>query len=243
MLRHFRALRSAAWALPLLLVGLLAFAGCSAPGGIGAKPTATPYAATILQRAQSAQYNDAKFTMNMTTTTAGTSLTFTGDGKITKSPDRIEITMSTSISGQSITFDIIGDTASNTGYFKLSGITLPGVNSSTWYKSSGGSSAASALSPISASTFSQLSQLSNAKLLGTEQLGGTSVWHLQGTSTVSGTATTVDMYVRQDNYRPQRIVAQSTGTTPLNMTINFTGYNTGLTIPLPPASQVQTLPS
>jgi hypothetical protein len=48
------------------------------------------------------------------------------------------------------------------------------------------------------------------------------------------------MYVTQDgNYYPKKVVVTSTGSAAGTFTLDFTSFNTGITISLPPADQVQ----
>jgi hypothetical protein len=81
--------------------------------------------------------------------------------------------------------------------------------------------------------------LQNAKLVGAETLNGVNVWHLTGTGNSGGSNVAYDLYVRQDNYYPVKLVGKSSGTDQGTLTIDFTGVNTGATISLPPADQVQ----
>lgn len=226
------------WAgVPLLLGALaaLALTGCGINSLGGAKATATPNAQTILQRAQAVQINDLSFTMNLDSTFAGTAATGNGNGTFTKNPQRVQLSLALNSNGTSFTLQEIADVASSTSYTKISGLDLPGFNGDKWIKSSLGGSA----SLFDPSQLTNYSQLTNAKLAGAETLNGVKVWHLTGTSSSSGSTGTYDVYVRQDNYYPVKSVVKTTGADQGTITIDYTGVNTGATIALPPASEVQ----
>jgi hypothetical protein len=111
------------------------------------------------------------------------------------------------------------------------------------------------------------SKLKNAKLIGSETINNVPVWHVQanedldqtlsslgggatgptGSTAGSGSTMTakVDYYFRQDNYRPVKVVIASNdslstlGSMTMNGEMDFTSFNTGISIALPPASEVQ----
>jgi hypothetical protein len=195
--------------------------------------------------------------------------TMTASGKETLNPRRAQMDMTMNMtglttSGQVFTMSTIVDYASATGYIKMSGLTfLPGASADKWYSMSYAS-----LGNLGADTsmYMDYSKLKNATLVGSETLNGVAVWHLRakedvnqslsglgGTSTNSsasnsiGLNATADYYFRQDNYRPVKVVIAGTdslpglGTMTLNTEMNFTSYNTGISITLPPPSEVQPL--
>ena len=226
------------WAgVPLLLGTLAAVAltGCGVNSLGGTKPAATPNAQAILQHAQEVQINDLSFTMTLDSTFAGTAATGNGNGTFTKNPERVQLSLNLNSNSTSFNLQEIADVAANTSYTKISGLNLPGFNGDKWIKDSLGSSQ-SLLDP---SQLTNYSKLTNAKLTGAETLNGVKVWHLTGTSSSSGTNATYDVYVRQDNYYPVKSVVKTTGADQGTITIDYTGVNTGATIALPPASDVQ----
>jgi hypothetical protein len=170
----------------------------------------------------------------------------------------------TSSGGQAITMSTIVDYASSTGYIKMSGLSfLPGASADTWYSTSFAS-----LGEFGADTSMYLdySKLKDATLVGSETLNGVAVWHLRakedvnqslsglagsstgptGSSSVGVNATT-DYYFRQDNYRPVKVVIAGTdtlsglGTMMMKTEMDFTSFNTGISITLPAANEVQPL--
>lgn len=226
------------WAgLPLLLGALVALAltGCGITSPIGAKPTATPNAQTILQRAQAVQINDLSFKMTLDSTFAGTAATGSGTGTVTKSPQRVQLSLTLNSGSTSFTLQEIADVATSTAYTKISGLDLPGFSGDKWTKSSLGTMQ----SLFDTSQLTDYSKIQNAKLAGAETLNGTTVWHLTGTSSSSGVDAAYDLYLRQDNYYPVKSVVKTTGADQGTITIDYTGVNTGTTIALPPASEVQ----
>jgi hypothetical protein len=135
------------------------------------------------------------------------------------------------------------------------------VGSGSWIKTTR-SGDVSPGSPVDVSALTGLTDLgkagkeTKAHLIGVETLDGVKAYHLQSsvttTTTISGSSISsississtivTDYYVRQDNYRPVKITAASSGqmgTTPSaamstsTITLIFTAYDTGLTIDLP----------
>lgn len=195
--------------------------------------------------------------------------TMTATGEETLKPRRSQMDMAMALAdpslpqGFNLTDTVIVDYATQTGYIKMSGAGFPGATSGKWYKmpfaSVGGLGA-------DTSMYLDYSKLKNAKLIGSETINGVPVWHLRaqenlnqavpgsavgagssaGSNDVSGTAT-LDYYFRQDNYRPVKIVMASTdtmsglGTATMSGEMDFTAFNTGISIALPPASEVSSL--
>jgi hypothetical protein len=68
-----------------------------------------------------------------------------------------------------------------------------------------------------------------------------------GASSSLNMTATMDYYFRQDKYRPVKIVLAanykdaSLGTMTMNGEMDFTSFNTGITITLPPKKSVQPL--
>lgn len=236
-------LPSALIAFVLLAIGLV---GCGAPN-LGAKATATPDAATILQRAATATYKDATFTLTFSSAILGTTTNGTGSGALTKSPERAKITLSVPFTLEgttsNVTFDIVVDKATDSTYTRITGLPSVGgisLGSDQWTKTS--TSAAAGSSPVDVSSLIDVDKMKDAKLIGVETLDGVQVYHLRSTgSSATATAdatpttadTTTDIYIRTDNYRVQKITAHTAGTTPSDTTLAFTAYDTGVTIDLP----------
>lgn len=195
--------------------------------------------------------------------------TITATGEETLKPRRDQMDMTMALAdpslpqGFNLTDTVIVDYATQTGYIKTSGTGFPGATSGKWYKMSFAS-----VGGLGADTSMYLdySRLKNAKLIGSETINGVPVWHLRAqenlnqavpgsavgagssgaSNSVSGTAT-LNYYFRQDNYRPVKIVMASTdtmsgfGTASTTGEMDFTAFNTGINIALPPANEVSPL--
>ena len=231
-------------AFVLLAAGL---AGCGALNLGGARPTATPDAATILQRASTASYKDATFTLTVSSVISGTTTNGTGSGALTKSPERAKITLNIPFTFEgttsNVTFDIVEDKATDSTYTRITGLPSIGgisLGSDKWTKTTTSSGAGD--SPVDVSSVIDVNKVKDAKRIGVETLDGAAVYHIQSTrstttTTVGSTPTTInattDIYVRTDNYRVQKISSHSTGDTAADVTLTFTAYDTGVTIDLP----------
>jgi hypothetical protein len=190
-------------------------------------------------------------------------------GEETLHPRRNQMDMTITIDGMNIpgaatnlSDTVIVDYASQTLYMKMSGSPLG--SSGQWYKMS-----LAALSGLGGDTslYMDYSKLKDAKLIGSETINGVAVWHLRakeqvnsmlpsssGVSAGSGGGQAVDVnatsdyYFRQDNYRPVKVVIAATETSAafsaatVKGEMDFTAFNTGVSIALPKASEVQPLP-
>jgi hypothetical protein len=228
----------------LLVLGALAVSGCAA-GGLGlAQPTATPDAKTILANVQKIQYKDIEFKLTLAGSASGSSATGDANGVITTSPKRAKISFNLTSSGQQVAFDSIEDIDGNTLYVKFSGTVIPGLPTDKWIKADANGAFSSLTSAFDPNQLTNFNNMTNVKLKGSETVDGVAVWHLTGTQTNSGNTANVDLFVRQDNYYPYKAIIHATGSTGSgDVTITFTGINTGATVELPPADQVMTLPT
>jgi hypothetical protein len=242
------------WLALAPVVAALTLSACGFPGA----NAQTLDAQTVLLRAQSAAINDLTFTADGTfavdlgglaqatgSSTSTISLDATIAGKITKSPQRADLSLSTSGS-QDAMLEIITDSASQSGYLNVPALgQLLGNSAGGWIKLPIGDVS----SVIDTSLFDKFEQLTEAKNVGSDSIGGVSVWHLQGKQTFDGANATEDFYVRQDNYYPVKVVVKGDASVPtavaggaggagatVNVTINITKINSGLTIALPATS-------
>lgn len=230
--QHSRG-RLLALLVPALLAAVFMLAGCGVSGLGGAAPTATPSAAQIIQNAQNFKITDAIFTMTLNGSFGGQSASGTADGKLTKSPARYDITFNLTASGEQIAFETVSDGTSNSIYTKFTQPSL--LATGKWTKSSGGSGAG----VFDPSQLTDYSQIKNVTLVGKDTVNGVAVWHLKGQTTDSGETAAIDVYVRQDNYAPVQFKVQGSGSSSLSAVITFTAVNSGISIALPPADQVQ----
>jgi hypothetical protein len=147
----------------------------------------------------------------------------------------------------------------------MSGLSfLPGASSEKWYSMSFASVGSFG---ADTSMYLDYSKLKDATLVGSETINGVAVWHLRAKQDVNqsvpvpsgntppssasnsvGMNATSDYYFRQDNYRPVKVVIAGTdtlsgfGTMTMSGEMDFTSFNTGISITLPPPSDVQPLP-
>ncbi len=227
----------AVWLLPVLLLGVLGLAACGASTSTQAQATPTPSAAQILQHVSAVSIKDMAFTFSGTETAAGQSLNLSGSAKLTTTPARVQMQITLPYSGAQLSMQFIVDGATNTVYANFGANSL-GLPTNVWYKGTATGTLGSFSSIASQLTSStSFSGMTNATLVGPDTINGVAVWHLHGTTTGSSTPATgttgtetVDAYFRQDNYYPVKGVITGNG---LNLTINFTSVNTGLTITLP----------
>lgn len=224
-----------------LLGCALLLAACGANGG-SATATKPLTAAEILQRSQNSALKDATFDATLGIASSGLTINFTGTGKLTKSPARSELVLHGTLLGVTETVDTITD--GNTSYT----LTTPG-QTTKWVKTTGSGSAL----PGSGSSITNYGDLQNPTLIGTETLNGHQVYHLSGKlldatptagSTTSATsATTEELWVRTDNFYPAKVAINGTttssgATSTVNVVLTFTSWDTGITIALPPPSDV-----
>lgn len=234
--------KQALWLLPALVLGAVVVAGCGVSGGTGggagsaaaATPTATPSASVILQKASAFKITSADLAMTFNGTADGKAITGTFEEKLTETPKRSDTTFSFTSGGQQFEGETISDDATNATYTKL---TQPSIlNTGKWIKSSG----TGASGMIDPSTFTDFKDVTNAKLVGTDNINGVAVWHLTGTSTGSGSDLTGDVYIAQSDYHPVRMSGKVGGSTPATVSIDYKAVNSSsISISLPPADQVQ----
>ncbi|HEX6818895.1 MAG TPA: hypothetical protein VF120_11005 [Ktedonobacterales bacterium] len=246
-------------ATALASLALLALAACGTSTTPAAQTTPLPDAATVLQKAESATFKDVTFNVTLAETVNGQTINGTGTGTETVTPNkRLQMTLTIPVPGKSYsaTVDEVIDFATKTAYTKTSGI--PG-QTAKWTKTSLEKFMGN--SDVDVNAIADLSSFKNPKMIGADTIDGVSVWHLQSTQSASSatgtpatgaaaTATakatakatastaaatsTADLYVRQDNSLPERMtIDENSGTTPANVTIDFTKYDSGATIAIP----------
>ena len=233
-----------------LACSVLFLAACGGIAGITKPLTASQ----ILANSQNpSSLKDATFDMIFTIGLGATgNVTFTGSGKLTRTPNRSDINFSGSLLGQTFTDETITD--GNISYSK----TIPSTSGGKWVKTTVSSSTGSGLG-VDPSSLTNFGNLQNATLVGTETINGHQAYHLKGTL-ASGTPTPTtgtpaagadtaqeDLWVRTDNFYPLKVSFSSTSTaggttSTTTATITFKTWNTGITISLPPPSDVTTVP-
>jgi len=189
----------------------------------------------ILDRMHRATINDLTFTFSTTGSSSGKPVSLTGSGTVTVNPSRMDPTMKEVMGSQSVSFEMIVDTATNTSYEKFMGMSLSNFPADTWFRST------TTQAGMKPSEFMPWSNMSGLELVGAEQLGGHTVWHLTGSAAMqSGVNSSMDVYVQQDTYLPMKVVMHTAGST-TDSTINYTAINSGVKITMPPPGNVQSM--
>ena len=213
----------------LAVAALLLFTGC----GVGSvstppKPTATPTAQQILTSAKNAHLTDETFTVTVQGTANGTTISVTGTGKATVNPARVSMSLSTQVNGTTVALDEVIDAATGASYTR---ITSPAsLATGSWVKSSDSSSPIAATDLQASAIYGNIT---DAKLIGSEQVNNVNTWHVQGTIAKSGSNGTIDVYVRTSDYLPVKMVIHGTGDAAIDVTVLYTAVNSGITIDLP----------
>ena len=225
-------------ALPALLMLLLAACSTSTSDA-GATTTGTvapsAQAREILAKAQAVKLKDATLKTLVTTKRGSQTVTLDGTARTTADPRRVEVAGTASLG---IPYHAIVD--GSVIYIKLN---------DKWLKYTVGNANAE----FNYDFLSLVEQLQNPGLVGTETINGVQTYHLRGTVQTPVTpnanqrieTTTEDLWVRQDNYYPAKIVAHGGGTNKgtsftVDVTATFTTWNSGVTITPPSPDQVTT---
>jgi len=230
------------------IASVLLFAACGTS-------TLSLSATEIIAKAKDAtskSLKDAKYSLNLTidTTTSGAkvSVPATGNGIITANPSRTYSKVSLNLLGTTIDTEIITD--GSTSYTKNGGATV-------WTKSTGNSSSSSLFGATG--NFLDIS-IQNPVLVGHTMINGVDTYHISGKVITTPTAgsttpdtTSEDLYIRTDNFYLDKISSVTTSTTSilptggagsntpttLTITVQFSDWNKGTKIDLPPSDQVQ----
>jgi hypothetical protein len=229
----------ASLALPALLMFLLAACSTSMSDAGGATATGTvapsAQAREILAKAQAVKLKDATLKTLVTTKRGSQTITLDGTARTTASPRRVEVAGTASLG---IPYHAIVD--GNVIYIKLN---------DKWLKYTVGNANAE----FNYDFLALVEQLQNPGLVGTETIDGVQTYHLRGTVQTPVTpganqnieTTTEDLWVRQSDYYPAKIVAHGGGSNKgasftVDVTATFTAWNSGVTFTPPPPDQVTT---
>lgn len=231
-----------------MLVGVMLLAACGGSSGTtsgnkGSSSTPTPDAQAIIQKTKTgfAGIKDATFNIKLQSGSASSAqaVSGSGNGKLTRSPDRIQMSLSGVISGQQGTVNFIVDKSSDSAYVQTA------QTNGKWLK----------IPAAALGTSTDIGDFNtpDATLVGEETINGTPCYHLHGTETTtvptttssstaapSNETTTVDYWVSKTSYNPVRIV--STSQDGSSVTVDFTSVNTGAAITVPSGDQVISAP-
>jgi hypothetical protein len=225
-------------ALPALLMLLLAACSTStSDGGATATNTVAPSAQAreILAKAQAVKLKDATLKTHVTTKRGSQTVTLDGTARTTADPRRVEVAGTASLG---IPYHAIVD--GNVIYIQAN---------DKWLKYTLGNANAE----FNYDFIALITQLQNPGLVGTETVDGVQTYHLRGTVQAPVTpganqsieTTTEDLWVRQSDYYPVKIVAHGSGSSKgtsitVDVTATFTAWNSGVTIAPPSPDQVTT---
>jgi hypothetical protein len=219
---------------------MLLLAACStSTNGDGATTTGTvvpsAQAREILAKAQAVKLRDATLKTLVTTKRGSQTVTLDGTARTTANPRRVEVVGTASLG---VPYHAIVD--GNAIYINLN---------DKWLKYVAGNANAE----FNYDFIALIEQLQDPGLVGTETINGAQTYHLRGTVQASVTpganqsieTTTEDLWVRQSDYYPIKIVAHGGGsnkgtTITVDVTATFTAWNSGVTITPPPPDQVTT---
>jgi hypothetical protein len=230
----------------ILVVAILAGTLFALHGGLSSlSPTPQlPSANEVLSTAQLNLPKDASFTVSL----KGESPDPTpGTGKLTTSPMRQEIL--SGLTASQLTGRFRDFTDSGSYYYK-------NPAEADWHKTSADDSFSgdNAEAMVLFIGFVDYRQLQAVKVIGAETIGGAPTWHLRGTFPLTGVAqqaatafhlksdaATEDLWLRQSDAKPAKLVfffprdtSRYPVATDFTMTVSFTAWNTGLTLPVPP---------
>jgi hypothetical protein len=225
--RHPKYLSSLAYgtrlgSLALIVLALFLTAAC---GNASAQAAATQ----ILDHIQKSNITDVTLELAETYTDQGKTVATSGPMKFTQNPARYDATLTILVGNNHAVVEEIGDIAGGVVYAKA----ISPQESTMWKKFD-----------ISSNYFSYeqvfcFESLANAELVDTETLEGAPVWHVRGDLIGGNVNSKCDLYVRQDTYRPVKVVTVTTGSVPVKDTLRYTAFNSGFSIDLPPDDQVQ----
>lgn len=205
-------------------------------GSSSSSPTSSgaPTAQSILARTKQQNLTSATFTLNQQIQTQQGTLTSKGTGQLQEHPFAEQVALTTTLGGSQVQSQAIY--SGNNLYSKT-------ANSTTWTETPAGdvvngSSAAPDLANVA--------DLPNATLVGTETINGVKTYHLKGTGTQTANgqsvAYTEDLWIRQDNYRPEQVTDVVTAPVGnIQSTVIFTNWNSNVSIQTPPPSAVSTI--
>ncbi len=184
-----------------------------------------PSEVTILDHARSANIQDAHCIISGSYPFNGVTVTLTGAQDYTSNPNRTYILLTISSPTKTFTDEVVSDVATNTEYDKSSAF----YNDNLWHKEP----ISSLFVPVGSQDLKSLFDLSNPKYVGRETLEGRDTYHIQGFADANKRVTK-DIWFKVDNYYPAKIMISGE----IMTTRDFTSWDTGTTISLPPGDQV-----
>ncbi len=223
--RRIHTMLSVSCVLGILSVVLCTLLGCGLPAqSVTSAPT--PTIQQILAHARAVRIGDGIINLTLSSTKQGQPPEHgTGTIKFTSQPERLDLGITLSSGETVFSGEEIADAATNSVYAKVD---VPSkFTSNTWTKTQNGFDFASFNNVL------HYANLGNPVLLGGESLQHVRVWHLRGSAVNQGPNTSLDVYLRQDNFLPVEVVLTTRGNPSGTVTYFYTALNTGISIVLP----------
>ncbi|HEX5157810.1 MAG TPA: hypothetical protein VFW17_11390 [Ktedonobacterales bacterium] len=215
--------RNGFFGLTLILAALLALAACGSSSG--------PSADDILGHTQKLQITDMTMDMTVNSTYKGNPAKVSGEMKFLVDPARSDAVLTLTVAGTTANVEEIDDISAAVVYARS--VNASGATSDTWTKLSVSDNS------LSYAQILAFDNLSNTQLIGAETQQGIAVWHIRGDIIGKSITSTGDVYIRKDTYYPVKAVITDSGATPATTTLMYKAFNTGISITVPPSSQVQ----
>jgi hypothetical protein len=192
------------------------------------KARPTPTVRQILAHAQGANISDETFDFTMKVVLDPIPFSVVGSGHATAQPERIAVTMSTTLGDATTVYDEVFDVSVDNTYVK---ITAPAdLATNRWDKNP---DMAVLITASDLQAFPPFSKLIHVTLIGSDHVNGADVWHIRGTVIDDSSEKLTDIYVRQSDYFPVQQRFHATGSITIDATINYTAVNTGISIDVP----------
>ncbi len=211
----------------MLLMTLVVLCGCDFP----AKSTqTTPTLQQILLHARTADLTDAMLTVTLDATVQGKPATGNGMLEFTTHPERLDLRFTVTSGPSDLIIEAIADRGTNVSYIRTSGYST--LTGSRWKKTQG---------TVDFVSFEQVlayRNLAKAQLVGSEMRQNKSVWHIRGSIIAQSGVPVADVYLRKDIYLPVEVVITSSDHLVGQIVYVYKSLNTGISISLPPADQV-----
>lgn len=215
--------RNSFFGLIFTLTALLTLTACGGASG--------PSADDILAHTQKLQITDMTMDMTVNSIYKGNLATGSGEMKFLVDPARSDAILTLKVAGTTAIVEELDDISAAVVYARP--VNASGATSNIWTKLSVSDNS------LSYAQILAFDNLSDTQLVGTETQQGTAVWHIRGDIIGKSITSTGDVYIRKDTYYPVKAIITDSGATPATTTLVYKAFNTGISITVPPSSQVQ----
>jgi hypothetical protein len=192
---------------------------------------------TVLHRAMQANFRDGTFTFDMQSSLGTSQLEFAGKGHLLPQAHRTDLDLDGTFGQIRAHANYVIDDQDT--YFKVQN--QPSSQSASWHKEPTNQDD---FGMLGLQDVAQYDQLAQPVLVGEETINGVATYHIKAAiqSPFQAHTKTEDLWLRKDNFFPQQIkrlfsdAGTSTAYGQVETTQVFTQWNSGVTIPIPPAS-------